>query len=356
MQAPKFIGRKSDFHTQLKTRVQAYFNSENIAATGNRHLYTKAILFCVFYLFIYVHLIFFTPSVWIAIPECIVFGLVTAAIGFNIMHDGAHGSFSKRKIMNRMAGYSLNFLGGSTIMWNMKHNVIHHTYTNIDGVDDDMEAAPWLRMASTQKKLRFHKFQHYYFWFFYALLHLLWIFVSDYQKYFSGKIGDIKLRKMTLKEHFTFWAAKIIYAFMFIALPIMLVGFSKWLVGFLIITMSTGFVISIIFQLAHTVEHTSFPLPDKDSGKMESEWAIHQLNTTSNFATENKLISWLVGGLNFQIEHHLFPKISHVHYPALSKIIKETCREYGIPYLEYKKMRHAVYSHIMYLKQLAQAA
>jgi|SRR5665213_876434 len=356
MATPKFMQGKGDFHTVLKNRVNQYFSDQKRSMTGNFSLLFKAILFGLLYLAIYVHLVFFTPGVWIALPECIFFGLLTAAIGFNVMHDGAHGSFSKSKLINKAAGSSLNFLGGSAIMWNMKHNIIHHTYTNIDGVDDDIEARPWLRFASTQKKLKFHKFQQYYFWFLYALLHLLWIFMTDYKKYFQHRIGSVQLRKMTPYEHFSFWAAKAIYAFMFVALPIMLLGFLPWLVGFLTITMITGFATSIVFQLAHTVEDTEFPMPDETSGKIESEWAIHQINTTANFATKNKTISWLLGGLNFQIEHHLFPRISHVHYPEISKIIKKTCREYGINYIEYPKMRNAIVSHIHYLKRLGQIA
>lgn len=356
MTTPKFMKGKGDFHIVLKDRVNQYFTDHKQPVTGNFSLLFKGILFSLLFLAVYVHLVFFTPIAWIAIPECIIFGLLTAAIGFNVMHDGAHGSFSKYKILNKVAGASLNFLGGSAIMWNMKHNIIHHTYTNIDGVDDDIEARPWMRFASTQKKLKMHKFQQYYFWFLYALLHLLWIFVSDYQKYFTRKIGVVQLRKMTPYEHFSFWAAKLIYAFMFIALPIMLLGFTAWLVGFLTITMVTGLAISMVFQLAHTVEHTEFPVPSKASGKIESEWAIHQLNTTANFATKSKTISWLLGGLNFQIEHHLFPRISHVHYPAISKIIKKTCGEYDINYIEFPKMRQAIASHIHYLKRLGQTA
>lgn len=356
MATPKFMQGKGDFHIVLKNRVNQYFADQNRPMTGNFSLLFKATLFTVLYLAMYIHLVFFTPIVWIALPECVIFGLLTAAIGFNIMHDGAHGSFSKFKFLNKAAGSSLNFLGGSAIMWNMKHNIIHHTYTNIDGIDDDIEARPWMRFASTQKKLKIHKFQQYYFWFLYALLHLLWIFFSDYQKYFTRKIGTVQLRKMTLKEHFSFWAAKIIYAFMFVALPIMLLGFTTWLIGFLLITMVTGLAISMVFQLAHTVEHVEFPMPNETTGKIESEWAIHQIHTTANFATKSKTISWLLGGLNFQIEHHLFPRISHIHYPAISKIIKKTCGEYNITYVEFPKMTQAIASHIHYLKRLGQIA
>lgn len=354
MTTPKFLQGQGNFHMALKQRVNQYFSEKKKLSTGNTSLMLKGILFFAGYFFLYIHLIFFTPIWWIAVPECVLFGGLIAAIGFNVMHDGAHGSFSKHKIVNKIAGSSLNFLGASAIMWHMKHNIIHHTYTNIDGVDDDLQVGPWLRMASTQKWRKIHKFQHYYVWFLYTMPYIMWLFVTDYDKYFNKKIGSVPIRKMSVKEHFSFWAAKAIYAFMMIVLPIYLLGFTTWLIGFLSATMVTGFLIIVVFQLAHNVEHTDFPLPAEPSGKIENEWAIHQVETTANFATNNKLISWLVGGLNFQIEHHLFPKISHIHYPAISKIIRQTCKEYGITYIEYSKMSHAIVSHVHYLKKLGQ--
>jgi len=159
---------------------------------------------------------------------------------------------------------------------------------------------------------------------------------------------------MSLKDHLIFWNFKLVHFFLFIGLPVYVVGFDLWLISFLIFSLVAGFVLSIIFQLAHTVEHTTFPMANPQTGKMEDEWAIHQIKTTANFATRNKIVSWLVGVLNFQIEHHLFPKISHVHYPAISKIIKKACQDYGIPYIEYPKVRLAVASHVSYLKQLGQ--
>lgn len=184
----------------------------------------------------------------------------------------------------------------------------------------------------------------------------MWIFFTDFKKYFTKKIGNVPIKKMSTREHISFWTAKILYLFMVVALPIYLLGFVKWLIGFLLISMTTGFVISIVFQLAHTVEHTEFPLPEMPSNKIENDWAVHQVETTANFATDNKLISWLVGGLNFQIEHHLFPKISHIHYPAISKIIKKTCEEHGVQYHEFHKMRDAILSHYYHLKSLGQPA
>jgi len=352
---PKFVNiQKTSFHQELKKRVNSYFDENKKKKTGNLSLYIKAIILFTAYVSIFIHLVFFTPPVILAIIECLLMGGLTAAIGFNIMHDGSHGSFSNSEFFNKSAAFSANMLGASGIMWRNKHNVIHHTYTNIDGIDDDIEIKPLLRMCATQKKYWVHRFQHIYVWFLYTLLLIVWLFVTDYAKYFRSKIGSIPIQKMSLKDHFAFWIAKLGYAFVMIALPIKMIGFTSWLTGFLIITLFAGFILSIVFQLAHTVEETAFPTPAASS-QIENEWAIHQVETTANFATKNRIISWLVGGLNFQIEHHLFPKISHIHYPAISKIIKSTCEEFNIRYIEYKKMTHAIISHASHLKKMGSA-
>ena len=353
---PKFKNASgSNFHKELKARVNNYFTENNKKSTGNFSLHFKAILLWTLFIVFYVLLVFFYNNAWVGVAESLILGGLTAAIGFNVMHDGGHGSFSQSKFWNKIAAFSVNGLGASMLMWNNKHNIVHHTYTNIDGIDDDIEIKPMLRMCPTQKRYKIHRFQHIYVWFLYTLLLVIWVFATDYTKYFRKKVGNVPLKKFSRFDHFAFWAAKVFYYTMFIALPIFKVGFVAWFVGFFIMAMSAGFVLSIVFQLAHTVEETAFPIPIVATNDIENEWAIHQVETTANFGTKNKLLSWLVGGLNFQIEHHLFPKISHVHYPAISKIIKATCEEFNVKYIEYKRMRDAVWSHASYLKRMGTA-
>lgn len=352
MATPKFSPAAQSFHAELKKRINTYFTEKGKSFTGGTRIYAKAIILFVAFAALYIHLVFFTPVAWLAVLECILLGFAVASIGFNIMHDGGHGSFSKKPWVNHLAALSLNVLGGSHFMWNIKHNVIHHAYTNIDGVDDDINIQPWMRMSTTQPKYVMHRYQHLYFWTLYSTLYIFWVFLLDYKKYFTGKIGSTPIKKMNLTDHLVFWGFKALYIVLFLLLPIYTVGLMETIVGFLIFSIVTGFVISIVFQLAHTVEHTHFPVPNETTGRLEDEWAVHQLKTTANFAPQNKLISWFVGGLNFQIEHHLFPKISHIHYPALRRIIKQTCEEYGVPYIEYPKMRLAIASHVAFLKQM----
>ena len=352
MSLPKFSQATQSFHSDIKRRISSYFEEVGKATTGNYDLFLKAVILMTAFLFIYIHLVFFTPGAFLAIVESVILGGVVAAIGFNVMHDGAHGSFSKYKWVNLLAAFSLNILGGNSFMWNMKHNVVHHAYTNVEGIDDDIDIQPWMRMSEHQKRYRMHRYQHLYFWVLYSVLYIFWIFVLDYDKYFRNKVGAVPLKKMKLSDHFVFWGFKLFHAFLFIGLPIYRWGWFDWMVSFVIFTMVAGFVLSMVFQLAHTVEHTAFPVADELTGKMEDEWAVHQIKTTANFATGNPLVSWLVGGLNFQIEHHLFPKISHVHYPAISKIIRQACKEYGLVYIEYPRVRYAVASHVAFLRQM----
>jgi linoleoyl-CoA desaturase len=355
MALPKFAATRS-FHTELRTRINQYFDESGKRMTGDFRIVLKAVILISAMVALYTHLVFFTPAIGWALAECVLLGCVISAIGFNVMHDGAHGSFSNYPWLNTVASFTLNVLGGSSYMWNAKHNLIHHTYTNIDGHDDDIDIRPFMRMTPEQPRYRLHRFQHLYFWFLYCMLYISWIFVMDYQKYFSRQIGAAALKPMTTNDHLVFWGFKALNLVLYVALPIYMLGFLPWLTGFLVSTAVAGFVLSIVFQLAHTVEQAAFPIPHPVTSKLEDEWAVHQVRTTANFAINNPVVSWLVGGLNFQIEHHLFPKISHVHYPAISKIVQQVCEEFNVKYNNYARTRTAVVSHVAFLRQMGQAA
>ena len=352
---PRFPNPRPSLHSELRKRVNQYFEEKQIKQSGNRHLYWKAAILLTLFALTTLHLFIFQPQWPIAIAECFILGLLIAAIGFNVMHDGSHGSFSTKDMSNKLASYSMSMLGASHFLWNIKHNVIHHTYTNVEGMDDDIEVGKLMRLAPEQARFNFHKYQHIYFPALYMFMYLYWVFAADYKKYFRQKIGEFPINTMKRKDHFRFWMVKLWHAVAFCALPIYLFGFWPWLLGFLVMSLTAGFVLSIVFQLAHTVEDASFPVADIETNKFEDEFATHQIKTTANFGTGSKTISWLVGGLNFQVEHHLFPKISHIHYPSISKIVKKVCEEYQLKYIEYKTMWGAVMAHIRFLKQMGRA-
>lgn len=347
-----FNNKVSPFTETLKARINSYFENNKIQLTGNRQLYIKTGILVSTLIAIYVTLVFFTPPVWLSIILCGLLGINFAAIGFNVMHDGAHGSYSGKKTVNEIMAYSLNLMGGSSYIWKIKHNLIHHSFTNVDGLDDDIDVKPFLRVSEEQPRYWFHRFQHIYFILFYSLAYFMWVYWMDFEKYFTRKIGDSTLRKMSMKDHFIFWISKIVYISVFVVIPIFKVGLVDTLIGYGIAVIVCGILISVVFQLAHVIQETQFPTPDEKTSKIDTEWTVHQLETTANFSTKNKVVSWLVGGLNFQVEHHLFPRISHVHYPAISKLVRDTCREYNVAYLEHPTVLSAISSHIKHLKMM----
>lgn len=355
MSKVSFNNKQSDFFTTLKGKVNDYFTENNIHTYGNKKLYLKGFIQLTSALVLYITLVFFTPSVIISLILCSLLGINLAVIGFNIMHEGGHSSFSKYRWVNTIGAYFLNILGGNSYFWKIKHNINHHTYTNIDGMDSDIDLEPFMRLHENQSHHWIHRFQHFYCFGLYGISYLSWIFWDDFIKYFTGNIAPGQKKELELKEHFIFWTTKALYIVAYLLIPILMVGFVKAIIGFIVICFVCGLSIAIVFQLAHIVEGTSFPEPVGDTNKMEQEWAIHQLNTTANFATKSKTVSWLLGGLNFQVEHHLFPKISHVHYPKINQIVKETCDEFQVTYIEYKTVFKAIHSHLSHIKKLGKA-
>jgi linoleoyl-CoA desaturase len=345
-----FSGTNPGFSAALRQRVDNYFAQMGITPRGNWKLYLKTAVLVAVTSSAYVLLLFGSLPVWVSIILCVVLGAGLAGIGFNVMHDGAHGSYSGRQWVNDIMGHSLDLMGGSAFLWKQKHNVIHHTFTNVDGVDDDIDIKPWIRTNNNQPRKWFHRYQHIYWTVLYGMTYLIWVFQKDFSKYFAGKIGDIKIKKMAPKEHVIFWTSKALYFFLYLVLPIMMLGFWKTVIGYLIVAGVCGWILAVVFQLAHVVEEAEFPLPVMPANQIEEEWTIHQLKTTANFGTRSKVLSWFAGGLNFQIEHHLFPKISHIHYPEISKVVKQVCAEYGVPYLEHKTMWGALKSHVRHLR------
>jgi linoleoyl-CoA desaturase len=353
MQNYSFDNTQTGFFSILRKKVEAYFSEHQLHPAGNRRLYWKGALQIISSVLIYTTLVFFNPGVWISLGLCVILGVNLAAIGFNVMHEGGHKTFSRYPWLNQASAHFLNVLGGTAYYWKVKHNINHHTYTNIDGMDSDIDVKPFMRLHEGQPLRWFHRFQHIYWVLLYGISYLAWVFYEDFQKYFSGKISAYGERKgLALKEHFIFWVTKVTYIGAYMVLPILLVGWLPWLVGFLIATIVCGLTTSIVFQLAHVVEGTKFHSVDTGS---KPDWAIQQVISTANFSTSSKFLFWLLGGLNFQIEHHLFPRVSHIHYPRISSLVRETCREYNIAYIEYKSMFSAFVSHLMHLHRLGRA-
>jgi linoleoyl-CoA desaturase len=352
---PRFVPKdKNVFFSTLQKRVSDYFKTNNISRNANAGMVVKTIIllaafFIPLFLMLFLHL-----KPWAILTVYALMGFAKAGIGMSIMHDANHGAYSKNKQVNKWLGYTLNLMGGMVFNWKLQHNVLHHTYTNIDGMDDDIENKLVLRFSPHAEAKRFHRLQFVYVFFFYAILTLYWALAKDVVQYFKYRKNGVN--RYSKKENRSYFWSMISLKFMYfvylVVLPLVLQDYSIGLIigGFLIMHAIGGLVLGVVFQLAHSVLEAQFPLPNKEN-IIENEWAIHQMNTTVNFARSNKLLSWYVGGLNFQVEHHLFPNICHVHYPEIAKIVEETAHEFNVPYLCAPTLRDAIRSHVLMLRK-----
>lgn len=349
---------KAVFFSELRKRVDAYFKEKNISKHYNLEMVIKTIVLLSAYILPFIALLIFQQSFGISLCLWSLIGFALAGIGMSVMHDANHGAYSSSSKTNYWLGHSLNLLGGSVFNWKLQHNILHHTYTNVAGVDDDIDDKLILRFSPHTQVKWYHKFQVIYAFLFYGILTLYWALLKDFVQF--NKYTKDGVNKNTKEQNrlvlFKMVLSKVVYfsIYMVIPLAVLKMPVAEYILGYLLMQFIAGIVLTVIFQLAHTVEETSHPLPDENF-TIENNWAIHQMNTTVNFSRKSKLISWYVGGLNFQVEHHLFPTICHVHYPEIAHIVKETAEEYGVPYLENETFIQALSSHVSTLKRFGKA-
>ncbi len=349
--------KNEEFVRELKHRVNQYFRNKNISTKANTAMVIKTIAMVSFFLIPYgilvsgrVESLYFHYLLWVCI------GLGVGGIGMSVMHDANHGAYSKHKAINRIIGRFIDLVGGNAPNWKIQHNVLHHTYTNIYGLDTDLGAGSVLRLSPQQKRRKIHKYQFIYAWFLYSFMTLVWMTIKDY-----AQMIEFKKKNLTSNNHNrSFWleytlmiVIKGFYYSYMVLIPILILPFAWWqvLLGVVLMQLTTGFVLATTFQLAHIMPETTLDLP-KEKEFLEENWIVHQLKTTTNFAKKNWLISWYIGGLNFQIEHHLFPNICHIHYKKISKIVEETSKEYNITYNNIPTLFGALYHHAVVLRRL----
>lgn len=355
--APPRFSRSSlpDFYPTLRARVTAYFQENNISRHANATMVTKTVVLLLVY-FVPLALMYtgMITHPLILLLLWIIMGLGMAGIGMSIMHDANHGAYSSDPRVNNALGLLLNIVGGNADFWKIQHNVLHHTYTNVEGADEDIDLPYLLRMSPHQKRYWVHRFQHIYAFILYGFMTLPWITFKDvFQLRDYYKRGLIPAEKPLARLILRSIVTKIVYYIVLVILPIMLIPVSPWwtLLCFFAMHFVAGMMLGLIFQTAHVMPSTEFPLPDSN-GNIDSNWAAHQLLTTTNYAPNSRIFAWYVGGLNFQVEHHLFPNICHVHYKKIADIVRTTAQEYGLPYNSQKNFLLAVRDHIKVLYQL----
>lgn len=351
----KFSIKNKEFIVELREKVKQYFEVNAISQQGNSQIIWQSVFMLLLYFVPYGFLLsglIHTPllmfAAWFAM------GLGMAGTGMVLMHDANHGSISKNKRVNTLMGASLYLLGGFPKNWKFQHNTLHHGFTNIDGQDGDISPVSTLRFSPHKPLRKIHRYQHWYAWFFYSLMTVSWVTAKDFMRlaaYTKMDAPTFKSKKNLLFMELI--ASKVIYYSIFLLLPMLLIPMAWYtiLLGFVLMHLVSGFVLTIIFQTAHVMPGSLYPLPD-EMGNMEYNWAVHQLHTTSDYSPKSRIFSWMIGGLNYQIEHHLFPNVSHVHYKKLSVIVRETAQKYGLPYSVQPNFIMALRSHTRMLKQL----
>lgn len=345
-----------EFFQVLRKKVNQHFKDNNISRYANLNMKAKTVfMICLYFVPLGLMIAGVFTSALTVMLMWILMGLGMSGIGLSIMHDANHGSYSKNQKVNNALGFLVNFLGAYHINWKIQHNVLHHSYTNVDGLDDDLNNAV-MRFSPNQERKGIHKFQVFYAPFFYGIMTIYWLISKDFKD-----LVEHHKNNLLEKQGITFRKAlssvifnKTWYIALTLIVPMVVIPLPWWqiLLGFLLMQFICGLLLALIFQPAHVIEETDFFDPRDNNGSMENNWAIHQMKTTANFANRSVIFSWFIGGLNYQIEHHLFPNICHVHYRKISQIVRETAEEFNIPYNHHRTFLHALRSHFTLLHKL----
>jgi linoleoyl-CoA desaturase len=358
MDTVRFIStdkHEKQFVYDLRKKVNAYFKSNHISPKANASMVIKTSVLISSYIVPFLLILFIPMNPWLALGLTVLMGLGIAGVGMGVMHDACHGAYSKKHWVNHLLAGTLYLLGSNVLNWKIQHNVLHHTYTNISGLDEDIDDKGPIRLSENKPLKWYHKYQFIYAFAFYGLMTITML-TNDFTrlyKYHKAGLVQSQNKKMAA-EFIKMLLRKIVYLSIIFGLPLWFTNFSFWqiLLGFFVMHWTASIILSFVFQMAHVVEGADQPVLESN---MPIDWSVHQLHTTSDFARNNKFITWYVGGLNFQIEHHLFPNICHVHYKQLAPIVEQTAKEYGIYYNLKPSFNSALLSHIYRLKELGKA-
>lgn len=346
------FGGNDEFYRDVRQRIDRYFRSTGRRPRDCPQMYVKTAVVFGWFAASYAILVFCPLTWWLAVPLVISLGLSMAAVGFNIQHDGGHRAYSRRPWINKLAALTLDLLGGSSYFWARKHNSIHHSYANITGYDDDIDLGALARLSPHQRRWKIHRLQHFYLWALYACMAVKWHLYDDFRDLITGRVGGRPFARPTRLDLATFIAGKVVFFSLAFVVPLLLHPVWAVVVCYLAASAVQSVVLSVVFQLAHCAEEAAFPLPQEDTQRMKAAWAVHQVEATVDFARDSRLLSWFIGGLNFQIEHHLFPQVCHVHYPAISRLVEETCREHGVRHTAHETLLGGLASHFRWLRRM----
>jgi len=349
----RFSGNNA-FHAEIKRRVKNHLRETGRSERSCPEMYFKTAIILASFASAYVLLVFVAAQWWQALPLAIVLGLTVVAIGFNVMHDANHEAYSHRGWVNRTMAMTLDLVGGSSYFWRWKHNVFHHTFVNVMGYDTDINLAGLGRLTPHHPRVWIHRWQHLYVWFLYGVMVFKWHLYDDFRLAVTSRMGEHRVPRPGRTQLIALIAGKLVFLSLAFAIPLAL--HPVWAVAatYAVTACTTGIVLGVVFQLAHCVEQADFP-SDGGVGHVDKPWAVHQVETSVDFARHSRAACWLLGGLNFQIEHHLFSRVCHVNYPAIAPLVEQTCREFGVAYHYNTTFTAALRSHYYWLRALGRA-
>ncbi len=338
------------FPKVLRLRLENFFADQKISPKADGSMWLKVAVGLAALLGSWIAIYTLKPDSWRFVALYLLGGLAQTFLLLNIAHDSNHNAISTVPFVNKLLNYVFDVCGISSYMWRILHHRGHHSCINLQGEDDALTGRGIFRFTPHEPRTRMHRFQHIYALFFYALFSLDYVFLRDFEAFFFPSHDYLKRTKHPAREYSILFAGKGLYITYMLVLPVVVLGKPLLLVAlaFLLVHLIIGLTVSLVFQTTHTVDSTYFP-----SDRSEFENGVyHIFATTADYATEKPLVAWLTGGLNHHITHHLCPYVCHTHYAPLTRIVKQTAEEFGVPYRQHPTMTRAIRHHLILLKQL----
>jgi linoleoyl-CoA desaturase len=343
-------GATASFPKVLRRRLETFFVDANISPKADPTMWAKIAIGMAVLAGSWIALYALHPAPWAFVALYVLGGLAQTFLLLNIAHDSNHNAISRRPAINKSLNYVFDLCGISSYMWRILHHRGHHSCINLHGEDDAIEGRGLFRFTPHDPRAPLHRFQHIYALFLYALFSLEYVFVRDFQSFFFPAHDYLTRTKHPLREYVILFAGKAFYLTYMLVLPVLVMKEPLLLVlaAFFVVHLIVGISVVLVFQTTHVIEDTYFPLQ-----RSEFENGVyHVFATTADYATENPVVGWLVGGLNHHVVHHLCPYVCHTHYAPLTRIVKQTAEEFGVPYRQHTTMTKAVWHHLQLLKQL----
>ena len=340
----------SSFPKVLRRRLDNFFTDQKLTHKADRAMWVKIAVGLAVLVSTWVALYALKADSWKFVALYLLGGLAQTFLLLNIAHDSNHNAISPRPRVNKTLNYVFDLCGISSYMWRILHHRGHHSCINLHGEDDALSGRGLFRFTPYESRAPWHRFQHIYALIFYAMFSLDYVFFRDFKSFFFPSHDYLKRTSHSLREYAILIAGKAFYLTYMLVLPVIVLGKSPLLVAgaFVLVHLFVGLAVTLVFQTTHTIDSTYFPT---DRGEFDNG-VYHIFATTADYATENGLVSWLAGGLNHHIVHHLCPFVCHTHYAPLTRIVKQTAEEFGVPYRQHPTMTQAIRHHLILLKQL----